>query len=108
MKKCLVVILLALCSCSNQRLALSRKSLNSCITESSAKDKVINKLYKEFSALEKHVKKNAASIKTKAELSLMRTESYLKICRSSLLSCKVDRAHLKAYTERVKANIVCE
>ena len=110
MKVYLIVLILTGYGCTDHKNSIYRKKLYDCSVTSIAKDRVINKLYKDVSNLGAENERLQKTVLSSKETSMLleKVSSHIKICRSNLLSCKIKTVRLEDYIHVLKNNISCE
>lgn len=85
-------------SCTNRSYLEEKRKLYWCKVEVSARDDIINSLYYKIKVLQKDRKK----IEEKTNVKIKKNNSLFKICRKSLLDCRVSKSNLNVRINELK------
>ncbi len=99
----LILLIFPVLGCSNVKVLKIKRQLHNCNIEASAKDDIINNLYKELSYMNKRLKEKSGDLESSSIIS-----SRLKLCRKDFLDCKVNKNRQVEYNNILKKQIESE
>ena len=97
-KLSLLVLCILNTNCTNRKYLEEKRKHYWCKVEVSARDDIINSLYSKIKVLKKDRKIN----EEKTNVNIKKNNSLFKICRKSLLDCRVSKSNLNIRINELK------